>query len=133
MSNIFAKRLKDSRIKSRLTQSQLAKKIGVASSSIGMYEQARREPDNETLLKLCSALNTSTDYLLGLDSTSDNREVNDIIDRFTAQLETQDGLMFDGEPMNAEDRKKIVEAIKVAAAVVINQTPKKRRNAGEGC
>lgn len=123
--SIFSQRLKDCRKRHGFTQSELAKKLGVASSAVGMYEQGRREPDSAMLLKICSVLDTTTDYLLGLDnnsvySTNENRDVSDVIDKFTEMLASQSGLMFDGEPITDDDRRKIVDAIRVAAAVAVN-------------
>lgn len=67
--NIFGNRLKELRLEAGLTQAQLADKLNISSSTIGMYEQGRREPDNDTLTKLCAELNTSVDYLLGIKNT----------------------------------------------------------------
>ena len=36
-----------------LTQEQLGKRLGVSSSTIGMYEQGRRAPNKDMLLKIC--------------------------------------------------------------------------------
>lgn len=123
--SIFSQRLKDCRKKCGFTQSELAKKLGVASSAIGMYEQGRREPDSSMLLKICSVLDTTTDYLLGLDNNPHKnmnveRDVSDVINEFTTMLAGQSGLMFDGEPITDDDRRKIVDAIKIAAAVAVN-------------
>ena len=56
--------IKKERINKKITQNELAKIIGVSPSTIGMYEQNRREPDSESLLKLADYFNVSTDYLL---------------------------------------------------------------------
>ena len=45
----FGDILKELRIEKHLTQSQLAKCFEISASTIGMYEQNRREPDFETL------------------------------------------------------------------------------------
>lgn len=62
-------RLRDRRKQLNLTQEELAKIIEVEASTIGLYEQGRREPDHTKLTRLANALDTTTDYLLGL---SDN-------------------------------------------------------------
>lgn len=123
--SIFSERLKDCRKRFGFTQKELAQKLGIASSAVGMYEQGRREPDSTMLLKICSVLDTTTDYLLGLDNSpigvsNEIRDVSDVIDEFTEMLANQSGLMFDGEPITDDDRRKIVDAIKVAAAVAVN-------------
>ena len=48
-----------------LKQEELAKKICVSPSAIGMYERNSREPNNELTIKLANFFNVSTDYLLG--------------------------------------------------------------------
>lgn len=119
--NIFGVRLKELRKEHGYTQKELAKLLGVSASSIGMYEQGRREPENSLLTKLCEVLGTTTDYLIGFDTNkqSKNQDVSDVIDDFTNLLLSQQGLMFNGQPMTAQEREKIVIAIKSAAAVVI--------------
>jgi transcriptional regulator with XRE-family HTH domain len=57
--------LRELRTQKGLTQAELSKTLQVSASSIGMYEQGRREPDNETLGKIASYFNVTTDYLLG--------------------------------------------------------------------
>ena len=49
-----------------LTQEQLAEKIGVCTSFIGHIERGTRKLSVETLYALCKALDTSSDFLLGL-------------------------------------------------------------------
>ena len=68
ISEIFGIRLKKSRLNSGLTQAQLANKLKVSASTIGMYEQGRREPDNYIFTKICQELRVSGDYLLNIKS-----------------------------------------------------------------
>ena len=46
------------------SQAELAKRIGVSASAVGMYEQGRREPSLALLVCLAQALDVTTDYLL---------------------------------------------------------------------
>ena len=57
--------LKELRAQKGITQTDLAKSLGVSASTIGMYEQGRREPDNETLIAIANFFRVTTDYLLG--------------------------------------------------------------------
>lgn len=128
--SLFGKKLKEVRISHGLTQAQLADKLGVSASTVGMYEQGRREPDNKMLSKICTILNISTDYLLGHDDyiNSYNREVDDIINEFISTIEKRPNLMFDGKPIIEEDRDKIVAAIRIAASVAISCKKDKKKN-----
>ncbi|SIT91488.1 helix-turn-helix domain-containing protein [Edaphobacillus lindanitolerans] len=62
---MLIKRLRSLRMKEKLTQAQMAEKIGVARTTYAMYEQGKREPDNETLAKIADYFGVTTDYLLG--------------------------------------------------------------------
>ena len=118
MDNIFGNNLKRLRMEKGYTQKDIADRLGMSPSAVGMYEQGRREPDNEVLASLCKLLDTTPDYLIGF-TRQEEQEVGDVIDDFTKLLMSQQGLMFNGQPMTAEDREKIVIAIKSAAAIVI--------------
>lgn len=48
-----------------LTMKQLGKKIGLAESTISQYETGKRNPDNETLLKLGEIFGVTVGYILG--------------------------------------------------------------------
>lgn len=59
--NIF-KRLRNS---GGFTQAEMAEKLGISRSTIGMYETGAREPDFETLEAIADFFNVDIDYLLG--------------------------------------------------------------------
>ena len=61
---MFNDRLKELRNKAGLKQSELGEKVGVSASTIGMYEQGRRSPDREMLIKLSNVFNVTLDYLV---------------------------------------------------------------------
>ena len=58
-------RIKDLRKEKGYTQAHLAKMLGVARSTVSMWESSPQEPDNETLGKIADVFGVSTDYLLG--------------------------------------------------------------------
>lgn len=49
----------------KITQEELAKKIGSTRSALSQYEIGTRSPDYETLKKIADYFEVSTDYLLG--------------------------------------------------------------------
>lgn len=65
----FGKILKELRLKSGLTQKQLAAQMGVTKSLISFYELQERVPSPSVLIKLSTIFHVSTDYLLGIDTT----------------------------------------------------------------
>ena len=63
----FSVRLRQLSENKRMTQSQLAQKVGVTRSMISAYETDIRLPSYDVLIALASALGTNTDYLLCVD------------------------------------------------------------------
>ncbi len=61
----FAIRLRELRTKKRLTQGELAKRVGVSMQSVSLWERGPRTPDLETLEKLSDVFQVNVDYLLG--------------------------------------------------------------------
>lgn len=49
----------------KLSQVEVARALGISRSGFSMYELGEREPDMETVRKLASYFNVTTDYLLG--------------------------------------------------------------------
>lgn len=64
----FKDMLKYFRSRDGLSQSDLAKKIGVSTSTISMYEVGKREPDFETEEKIADFFNTDLNILRGRDT-----------------------------------------------------------------
>jgi transcriptional regulator with XRE-family HTH domain len=54
-----------------MTQVQLGRQIGVTKSTISAYENGERNPSYENLIILAGIFQVSTDFLLGVDHTSD--------------------------------------------------------------
>lgn len=87
----FGDRLRRLRKERKLTQKELAGRIGVKNSVIRFYEVGDRTPSLEVLVKLSKALHVSTDVLLGLDkgetvdvaglSEKDKQYIRYLIDR----------------------------------------------------
>lgn len=65
----FGSRLKTLRTEMRLTQAQLAERIGVVKSVISFYESGDRYPSLDTLVKIASVFHVTTDFLLGIERT----------------------------------------------------------------
>lgn len=66
----FGEKLKALRTSQKLTQQQLADRIGVAKSVVSYYESGDRYPSYDVLVKIARIFHTTTDYLL--DVAKDN-------------------------------------------------------------
>ena len=87
-----ANKLSYLRKKEKMSQEQLANKLNISPSTVGMYETAKRQPDNEMVTKIANLFNVSTDYLLDNDLkdiniSEDNKElVQSLVDGLTNPL-----------------------------------------------
>ena len=53
-----------------LTQSELAKQLGMTRSSVNAWEQGISVPSTQYIVELAAIFKISTDYLLGVESTA---------------------------------------------------------------
>ncbi len=118
---MFGKRLKELRNLKCLTQAELAGLLGISSSSVGMYEQGRREPDIALINKICEVFSVTSDYLLGMTSRASSVDVGQIIGDMKARMMASQGLMFNGVPLSEEDVTKLMDAIELSTAIVLNR------------
>ena len=84
---MFGKKLKMLRKKIGLTQANLAKKLGISPSAVGMYEQGRREPDSAMLVKIADLFKVSVDYLIDFKKSKKYyKNVDEIADKIEFKL-----------------------------------------------
>lgn len=66
MSMEINKKMRELRKDAKMTQQQVAQKLGIASTTYANYEQGTREPSLSVVSKLCKLYGISADYLLGI-------------------------------------------------------------------
>ena len=78
----FGSILKNLRLSRNITQGELAVKLGISRSAVGMYETGGREPDFEMMEAIADIFNVDMDYLMGRSQverkhpiTPPNREI----------------------------------------------------------
>ncbi len=140
--------LKLLRTRANMKQTDLAKKLGIAQSTLSGWETGKFEIDNANLNKLALLFDVSIDYLLGRDipcmnpsaisdassalTPRDNRDIARDMAAIEASLESGEGLMFNGEPLSPEAKESLLAAMRLGleAAKLKNKerfTPKKYR------
>ena len=62
------KRLRDEIKNSRLTQREIAEKLGINPSTVSKYLRLNKFPALDTFANLCQILDVSSDDILGLNS-----------------------------------------------------------------
>lgn len=104
------------RLNNNMLQSDIAKKINVSTSAIGMWEQGRRQPDNEIVKQIANLFGVSTDYLLDNDDLSkeiDNTIVDPELNQTLKTLAENefDRTLFKKYGELSEEKKKIVMSV----------------------
>lgn len=80
--NSFSERLKMLRTKEKLTQKQLAEKLGISSGSVIAYEKTTKVPSIDVCVKIATFFNVSMDWLCGLTDDVKNYEIRTYADAF---------------------------------------------------
>ncbi len=84
---MFAKRFKEARESMDLSQKDMAKILNVGPSTVSMWEQDRRTPDKEMLIKIANYFDISIDYLFGRTDDPNNIVYSATIDGDKVDLE----------------------------------------------
>lgn len=103
--------MKQLRKEKKISQGELAKQLGISASTIGMYEQGRRDPDTQTLLKLAKALDVSVDYLVGVSDIVGHFDINETAQNVAENLINNPALMFSGDCYTDEELKDLCNII----------------------
>lgn len=128
---IVGERLRELRKEKHITLEKMAKDFNTTSVSISRYESSMRQPKGQTINKLADYFQVSTDYLMGRTDdrtplTDDGRnDVKKTIDKAIEGLESCDGLMFDGEPLEKEEFSNIVASLELILRMAKEKQEKK--------
>ncbi len=76
---LFGERLLSTRKKKKISQDELAKRIGAHAPIIGRYEREEVKPSVEIATKIAEALEVSLDYLTGISDIELDKNVTDVI------------------------------------------------------
>lgn len=110
MKMVLGDRIKALREKRGINQKELAKRIGVSKSAMSKIESESRKVEDVLLIKLTEVLDTSADYLLGIDSKKPSFSKLDLAD--DTILERVD-LYFEGKPINEAAFKEAMNYLRV--------------------
>ena len=71
----FARILQDLREDRDISRKDLALALNISVSTLGMYEQGRREPNIDMLIKMADYFDVSIDFLEGRSFKNENNEL----------------------------------------------------------
>lgn len=94
-------KLRELRKEKGISLKELGAEIGVAESTMSLYENGKRQPDYETLLKLAEYFGVSVDYLL---------RGNDNFERLPEELVI---LNRNAKKLSPEKRKKLLDMARI--------------------
>ena len=110
--------LKDLRTSRKLTQAELAQAVGISQTAISLYERGEREPDMQLLSRFAQLFSVDMNFLLSTEARPapqlhakaalNARDQRDIGKKMRSMLElfdSDEALMFDGEPLDDETRE----------------------------
>lgn len=121
--NDFGENLRELRSSAGLTQKELANKLEISPSAVGMYEHGRRKPDYEMLIKVSRLFSVSIDSLVG--NTDVSNEATDIIKEMQSRILNGNNITLNGVLMTKEEREQLLSAIEIAAKVILSNNSKK--------
>jgi len=102
MNKTLGERIEKLLKQSKLTQKELAAKIGVTEAAVSRYIKDNRDPKIDVIANMATALHTTTDYLLG-------REESDCIDTQFGKVR-----MFvarNASEMTTQQKQELIEAL----------------------
>ena len=132
---MISKKIKDLRRQKGLTQKELASKIGIGVSTLGMYEINKRTPDYDVLQKLASYFGVTTDYLIKPSTVCEDKSPYGLrpIPALSEQELAEIADLVDSDPAFAEIREAFQKGSKdvkefFALGVKMYQMEKKSKN-----
>lgn len=117
-----------------MTQLDLSNGTNITPATISRYITGKRKPSSENAKIIANFLGVSTDYLLGNETSNeltekDEKDIAKTMQKLKDQLANDKGLMFDGDVLDEETAKLLLDAIEQQEKLVktINKkyTPKK--------
>ena len=117
----LGRRMRARRKELEITQQQVADACRITKSTVSRYEKGLIEhPHRPTVEAIANVLHVQPDWLYAQTEDITQQPAQDlrrIIADAKARLMTQEGLMFDGEPVSAEALQSILDALDIGMTV----------------
>lgn len=115
----FGERLKLLREHKNMSQSDLAHVLNVVPSTIGMYEQGKREPSFEKMEQLAELFMVSLDYLMGRTDDKNRtfspmtRDLLDLLHLSNEEIVNMRAAEIDGRPITKEELMQFIIQVRL--------------------
>lgn len=136
-----ADRIKEAMELRDMRQADLVEKTGISKGALSSYISGRYVPKQNNVYLIAKALDVSEAWLMGADvpmqriespslTRRDTRDIEKILEQTREQLTSQEGLMFDGDPVTPEAIDSILSAMQIGMEMAKKKnkekyTPKK--------
>lgn len=104
-------RIKEIRQEKNLSQTDIAKALGVTRQAISLYEKGDREPKLETWQKLADFFGVSVSYLQGIGTIRDpETNINTLKDELYKKISSNISnklLLFNGKKLNSQAKEEL--------------------------
>lgn len=110
-AKLFPERLLIAIHRRKITQRELAERIGVSPKVISKYVRGRSTPTLDTLYKIADALDVSVDWLLGRTNEPAEFHATEIEDEFKPQVKILYRALKDGSKPSTKTLMMLAEAI----------------------
>jgi transcriptional regulator with XRE-family HTH domain len=127
MENVFSQRLLGLLEEKKMTQRELASKVGVQEATISRYVKEHRNPHSVIISKIAEVLGTTTDYLIGYSNSPEKQNIYSVShDHFSAiQEEFNQYVAKRMEGKTPEQQKEEIELAKIALQIAEEMRKKK--------
>ena len=117
--NVISNRLKSLRKEKDVMQKDVANFLGISSSAYGFYEQGKRTPTSDIIVKLAKYFDVSTDYLLG-KTDKRNYQLNQFLGRANRLMKSEN---LTSSNLNKDDLKYMIQNMvdKIDNAYILKQ------------
>lgn len=111
---MFSNVLKRLRINSGLSQEELGKKLGLAKSTISMYESGTREPNLETLEAIADLFNVDMNTLTDSKSSA---KLNGELQEYLEELKNRSEMRMLFSLAKGATKEDVMQAVKIIEAL----------------
>lgn len=107
---MFPERIKELRLSKKMTQQDVADKLGITRPAYTAYEKGKREPDFSILQSLANIFGVTTDYLLGNTQVPEWATEEERIE-LDKLLESNVNMAYGGETLTPEQVQRVKDIL----------------------
>ena len=107
---MFPEKIKELRLSKKMTQQEVADKLGITRPAYTAYESGKREPDFSILQSLANIFDVTTDYLLGRNKTPKWADENDLVE-LDKMLDSNVNMAYGGETLTDEEKQRVKDVL----------------------